>query len=284
MAGLDRDFGYRGAGIGMDAAIDASGKFLDIGCGEGDAVAFFSAGYGFSCVGVDASPQMITQCRKLHPGSQFFVADATGLPFGDACFDLVLFECVLSTLEDPSAALREAVRVLAPGGRLIVADLCDRADRETPEQVRAGDPSVSVADAGRMPGGYFDRQGFLDCCASSGLLLLDLCDKTAALDSFAAEILLSYGSFSAWLEATVPEGEDAGRYCAVCLDGEGEGQGPDSAQKSVLGNAPSRVPGYFFAAFSKAQRGKCAVVLAAGLSSRMGGAFKPLLPIEGDAA
>ncbi|MDR0916631.1 MAG: class I SAM-dependent methyltransferase [Oscillospiraceae bacterium] len=82
-------------------------RALDIGCGDGETVALLRD------LGYDAHG----------------VADgAEALPHGDAAFDLALFECVLSCVDDVDAALRESHRVLASGGVLIVSDVYDRAD------------------------------------------------------------------------------------------------------------------------------------------------------------
>jgi len=49
------------------------------------------------------------------------------LPLPDAAFDLVFLQMVLHYAEEPEAAMAEARRVLAPGGRLIVVDLAPHA-------------------------------------------------------------------------------------------------------------------------------------------------------------
>ncbi len=53
-------------------------------------------------------------------------ADARDLPFPDATFDAVYMVTALGEIPEPGAALREAVRVLAPAGRLVVGEFFDR--------------------------------------------------------------------------------------------------------------------------------------------------------------
>jgi ubiquinone/menaquinone biosynthesis C-methylase UbiE len=95
---------------------------LDVGCGTGTAL-FELAGSVARAVGVDLSEEMLEVARsRTRPGVELLHADATALPFEDATFDAYRAERIYQHLADPLAALREARRVLAPGGRLVVAD------------------------------------------------------------------------------------------------------------------------------------------------------------------
>ena len=92
---------------------------LDLGCGEGRVGAELER-RGHRVVGVDASPKMVALASECH---EALVADATSLPFNDASFDLVVAYMALMNLDDLEGALREVGRVLAPGGRLVTADI-----------------------------------------------------------------------------------------------------------------------------------------------------------------
>ena len=61
---------------------------------------------------------MIETARQLHPNFQFQVADATNLPFENAVFDAVVMGFTLFLIDKPDIALSEALRVLAPGGKI----------------------------------------------------------------------------------------------------------------------------------------------------------------------
>jgi ArsR family transcriptional regulator len=86
-------------------------------------------------LGVDASKAMLALARARLSGPGFAhtavrLADMYRLPLADHAFDTVVLQMVLHHAEDPDGAVREATRVLAPGGRLLVIDLAahDRTD------------------------------------------------------------------------------------------------------------------------------------------------------------
>jgi ArsR family transcriptional regulator len=86
-------------------------------------------------LGVDASKAMLALARSRLSGSEFAhcavrLADMYRLPLADRSFDIVVLQMVLHHAEDPAGAIREATRVLVPGGKLLVIDLAehDRTD------------------------------------------------------------------------------------------------------------------------------------------------------------
>ena len=86
-------------------------RILDVGCGEGNHLSFFSPSL-YSLYGLDASPLMVQRAmEKLGNRAVLKVGRAEDLPFEDNEFDLVLFINTLEFLEDPLAALKEAGRV-----------------------------------------------------------------------------------------------------------------------------------------------------------------------------
>ena len=108
-------------------------NLLDAGTGTGRMLELL-APYARRAVGVDVSPEMLAIARdRLLRGdfknTQVRLADTYRLPFagGADAFDAVLFHQVLHYLDDPGAAVAEAARVMAPGGRLLIADLAPHA-------------------------------------------------------------------------------------------------------------------------------------------------------------
>jgi ubiquinone/menaquinone biosynthesis C-methylase UbiE len=98
---------------------------LDAGCGTGF-LTFELAARGHHVIGVDFAPSMIAEARRkataLGVSIRFEEADAEQLPFTAARFDLVVSRHLLWTLPHPEAAIDEWIRVLRPGGRLVVVD------------------------------------------------------------------------------------------------------------------------------------------------------------------
>ena len=98
---------------------------LDAGCGTGF-LSFELAARGHRVTGVDFAPAMLTEARRKAAeravSVRFEEADAEHLPFPDASFDLAISRHLLWTLPHPEVAIDEWIRVLRPGGRLVVAD------------------------------------------------------------------------------------------------------------------------------------------------------------------
>jgi SAM-dependent methyltransferase len=92
---------------------------VDVGCGTGRAVAEMTE-RGATAVGVDASEHMITVARGRCPQARFHIASAEELPFDDGEVNAYRADKVFHELDDPARALREAHRVLAPGGRIVL--------------------------------------------------------------------------------------------------------------------------------------------------------------------
>ena len=106
------------------AWIPQGSSVLDLGCGVAAEIIEFSCG-GATCVGLDAAadPIKLLEFAKREFGLNSFTpvrGDAAALPFGDRSFDAVMSMHSLEHVGDLDGTLREAIRVLRPGGRLLV--------------------------------------------------------------------------------------------------------------------------------------------------------------------
>ncbi|MDI6732088.1 MAG: malonyl-ACP O-methyltransferase BioC [Candidatus Margulisbacteria bacterium] len=105
---------------------------LDVGCGTGALVKLLADKYPSSqIVGIDFAPGMI-KCANLKiikPNVKFAVEDGEKLPFEPAKFDLVVSSAALQWM-DYRAGIKEAVRVLKPGGKFIFATFGPRTLQE----------------------------------------------------------------------------------------------------------------------------------------------------------
>jgi SAM-dependent methyltransferase len=101
-------------------------RVLDVGCGDA-ALVVALAQRGARVTGVDVDPNVVSagRARAAASGvaSDILQGDIRALPFADDSFDIVLAVTVLCFVDDAGRAVREMIRVLHPGGRLIIGEL-----------------------------------------------------------------------------------------------------------------------------------------------------------------
>lgn len=97
----------------------AAVSVLDVGCGFGE-TAQLLLDHGYQVIGLDLSEEAISRAQQRAPAAQLLVGSAYRLPFEDSRFAAVVSLDVLEHLEQPEVAIAEMVRVLQPGGWLII--------------------------------------------------------------------------------------------------------------------------------------------------------------------
>lgn len=102
-----------------------NGRLLDVCCGTG-MFAAMAQEQGFPVCGLDRSEPMLAVARRKHPGLPLVRADASAMPFADQAFDAAAVTFALHEKTQPAREdiLAESMRVLRPGGTLLVADYC----------------------------------------------------------------------------------------------------------------------------------------------------------------
>ena len=94
---------------------------LDLAAGTGSSSIVFLR-EGVKVVAADFSKGMLEEGRKRHPELEFVFADAADLPFSDQEFDTVTISFGIRNVERTEVALAEMLRVLKPGGKLVVCE------------------------------------------------------------------------------------------------------------------------------------------------------------------
>ena len=170
-ARMSKEIGYSE----QDLAAVPDGSNLGLGCGNplafaalapGDVVVDLGSGAGFDCflaarrvgetgrvIGVDMTHEMLDRARRSaaddgYANVEFRLGEIENLPVADRTADMVISNCVINLSTDKPRVFGEALRVLKPGGRLMVSDLV--LARPLPESVRRSVEAYVGCVAGAM--------------------------------------------------------------------------------------------------------------------------------------
>jgi tocopherol O-methyltransferase len=112
------------------ADIPQAQAILDVGCGIGGSSLYLAERYGATATGITLSPvqanRATERAQAANIDATFQVADALQMPFTDGSFDFVWSMESGEHMPDKAQFLRECVRVLKPGGTLVMVTWCHR--------------------------------------------------------------------------------------------------------------------------------------------------------------
>jgi ubiquinone/menaquinone biosynthesis C-methylase UbiE len=119
---------WRHSLIPLDLSFQAGDRILEIGCAVGATLAVLASAFpGIRTAGIDLEPGQIDFARRYLASKglsevDLRAGDGRVLPWGAESFDGVYIMWLFEHLKEPISVLREAHRVLRPGGRIIVTE------------------------------------------------------------------------------------------------------------------------------------------------------------------
>ena len=149
-----------GRALGVESRDPSSlGRLIDIGTGTGRMIELFGPSATQS-LGIDRSPEMLRLARvKLAEaglaGAELRQGDIYALPLPSGSAETVIIHQVLHYAQNPAAAVSEAARLLAPGGRLLIVDFAPH-ERE---ELRSRDAHVRLGFADDAILKYLEEAG-----------------------------------------------------------------------------------------------------------------------------
>ena len=145
---------------------------LDVGCGIGGSTRVLAKDYGFDVTGVTISPEQVKRARELTPegvNAKFLVDDAMALSYPDASFDVVWSIEAGPHMPDKAVFAKELLRVLKPGGVLVLADWNQRDDRQKPLNFWEKPVMQQLLDQWSHPA-FSSIEGFSELLLETGLV------------------------------------------------------------------------------------------------------------------
>ena len=180
----------------------AGTTLLDVGCGIGGSSRILAKDYNFDVLGITISPQQVKRATELTPegvSAKFQVDDAMALSFPDASFDVVWSVEAGPHMPDKAVFARELLRVLKPGGILVVADWNQRDDRQVSLNFWEKPVMKQLLDQWSHPA-FSSIEGFSELLAETGLV-----EGEVVTDDWTRETLPSWID-SIWQGIAKPKG------------------------------------------------------------------------------
>lgn len=101
------------------AIVDDYDNILDLDCGDGKLLSYLSKRYSLRACGIANDPEQARALRNSMPDAEVFFARKEDIPWRDEAFNAVFYQ--MKNEEQDNGFLQEAVRVLKPGGQLLIS-------------------------------------------------------------------------------------------------------------------------------------------------------------------
>lgn len=159
----------------FEAVLDAAGvtdgtRLVDLGCGTGRALVL-ARDRGATGTGVDATAPLLEVARQRLPGATLLLGELDELPLPDREADAVIGVNAFQFAAHPPTAIREAARLLAPGGRLVASLFAEPARSESTVLHRALSPLMPVRE--HVPYALSDPGVLESTLRDAGLTVVD---------------------------------------------------------------------------------------------------------------
>jgi ubiquinone/menaquinone biosynthesis C-methylase UbiE len=136
---------------------EKKGRILDVACGKGATTRYLTNYFRAEDItAINISKEQLKVCRENAPDCTFIEMDATELEFPDGHFDTIICVEAAQHFDTREKFLREACRVLAPQGRLVMSDVLTA----RPLRARAGQPEENMIQNLDEYRQVFERAGF----------------------------------------------------------------------------------------------------------------------------
>jgi demethylmenaquinone methyltransferase/2-methoxy-6-polyprenyl-1,4-benzoquinol methylase len=155
-------------------------NIIDVATGTGKLAALMSKKLNVPVTGIDISEQMLQVAATKYPHISFLKADGENIPFPDASFDALTIAFGIRNFESPVLGLREAIRVLRPGGMIAILEF-SKPSRNAWGSLFKFYFRWFIPLAGRLISGHKNAYKYLNQSAltfTSGQQMLDLLSET----------------------------------------------------------------------------------------------------------
>ncbi|MDA0260777.1 MAG: methyltransferase domain-containing protein [Proteobacteria bacterium] len=150
------------------AGLTESDQILDVGSGIGGPLRYLAATFGCQAIGIDLTSaycdlaNMLAERVGLAGKVTYRQADALAMPFEDKSFDMVWSQHAAMNIADRGSLCREMHRVLKPGGKLVLYDICRGLGEDVLYPVPwASDPAISFLITPLELRDFLEEAGFL---------------------------------------------------------------------------------------------------------------------------